>query len=248
METLIKKASNLIANSKYLSAFTGAGISVESGIPPFRGENGLWTKYDPNLFDISFFTNNSQRSWKLLKKLFFDVFEKSNPNDAHIALAHLEKIGLLKIVITQNIDSLHYKAGSKNIAEYHGNSRNLICLRCKKLYEVNKDILKSIPPKCECGGLLKPDFVFFGEDIPREALIKSQATISKTDIMIVIGTTGEVYPASLIPRAAKVNGSKIIEVNTKPSSYTNDITDIFLQGKATLVLNKLKDNIDSLFH
>jgi len=247
MLDLIKKASNLIANSKYLSAFTGAGISVESGIPPFRGENGLWTKYDPNLFDISFFSNNPEKSWKLLKSLFFDIFKKSSPNNAHLALAHLEQKGILKIIITQNIDNLHFMAGSKNIAEYHGNSRNLICLKCGKTYKVNDDILNTIPPRCNCGGLLKPDFVFFGEEIPHDAIEKSRQTVNKTDIMIVIGTTGEIYPASLIPRAAKMNGAKIIEVNTKPSSFTNSITDIFLQGRAAEVLKKIEEEINDIF-
>ncbi len=246
MKSNTREAAELLLNSEYPCAFTGAGISEESGIPTFRGEDGLWTKYDPELFDISYFTANPAESWKLLKKLFFETFAKSRPNEAHYVLARLEQGGLIKALITQNIDNLHFEAGSRNIAEYHGNCRNLVCLRCRKLVKADDEIIENLPPVCRCGGTLKPDIIFFGEEIPEKAALKAQKTVNKTDLMIIVGTTGEVYPASLLPTEANRRGAKIIEVNTTPSSYTNVITDIFLQGKASTMLKELEDEISIL--
>jgi NAD-dependent deacetylase len=246
MKNDTREAAELLLNSRYPSAFTGAGISKESGIPTFRGVDGLWTKYDPELFDISYFTANPAESWKLLKKLFFETFSESRPNEAHYVLARLEQKGLIKALITQNIDNLHFEAGSRNIAEYHGNCRDLVCLRCRELVRSNDKIIENLPPVCRCGGILKPDIVFFGEEIPEKAMLKAQKTVKKTDLMIIVGTTGEILPASLLPTDANRRGAKIIEVNTKPSSYTNVITDIFLQGKASTMLKALEDEINIL--
>lgn len=237
---MIKEAIEIIKNSKYLVAFTGAGISVESGIPPFRGENGIWNKYDMSLLDLSHFERNADTSWKIIKEIFFDFLENIKPNDAHLRLAELESKGILKAIITQNIDNLHQKAGSKNVIEFHGNSRDLVCLNCKETYPVNSKILQKLPPYCEkCGGLLKPDFIFFGEEIPQTAYKKSVEAMKIADVVIIIGTTGIVFPASNLPHLAKENGAKIIEVNIEASAYTNVITDIFIKGKAGDVLNKI---------
>ncbi len=243
----IKKAAEIIKKSKYLSAFTGAGISVESGIPPFRGKNGLWSKFDPSLLELSYFFRNPGESWKLLKSIFYESYYEAKPNEAHLVLARLEKRGILKWIITQNIDNLHHKAGNKNVTEYHGTLRILKCLKCGKTYETTQDIIREDPPLCKsCGSVLKPDIVFFGESIPEKALSEVDMVISKTDTMLVIGTTGEIYPASLIPQFAKNRGAKIIEINIEPSNYTNSITDIFLQGKASSMLLKLEKEIDNL--
>jgi len=236
----LKKAAQFIARAKYLTAFTGAGISVESGIPPFRGENGLWSKYDPQLFDISYFQAHPVESWKLLLKLFYQVFEKAQPNKAHLALAHFENRGQLKVLITQNIDSLHYRAGSRKVIEYHGSTRDLLCMGCRRRITVKKKTLEKLPPLCSCGGVLKPDIVFFGEEIPVNVLEKVENTLNLTDVMLVIGTTGEVFPASLIPSEAKRRGAVIIEVNVSPSTFTGFISDIFLQGRASEVLTSLE--------
>jgi NAD-dependent deacetylase len=238
---MITKAAKLIINANHTTAFTGAGISVESGIPPFRGKNGLWSKYDPVFLDIEYFKKNPKESWKLIKEIFYDFFGKAEPNAAHFSLAEMEKMGLLHSVITQNIDNLHQKAGSKEVYEFHGNSRYLICTNCEKKYLVHNIDLSSLPPKCNnCGAVLKPDFVFFGEPIPEPARTKSFEETQKADVFILIGTTGEIIPASTIPYEAKKNNIKIIEINTQPSNYTNTITDIFLKGKATEVMQKLK--------
>ncbi len=237
---MIEEAKNLIKNSKYCVAFTGAGISVESGIPTFRGEGGIWLKENPQILDINYFKANPKVVWKKIIKNFYEPVKNALPNPAHFALAKLERAGLLKYIITQNIDNLHFKAGNKNIAEYHGNTRQLICMKCGKIKQVTEINFEKIPPLCDsCGGLLKPDFVFFGEPIPVDAAKISDEQAHKADVMLVIGTSGEIMPASVLPYFAKQAGAKIIEINTEKSKYTDEITDIFLQGKAGEILPQL---------
>lgn len=235
-----KEIIEKIQNSKHLVAFTGAGISVESGIPPFRGENGIWNKYDPKIFDIDYYFSNTEKTWQMIKSIFFEVIENVEPNEAHFGLAKLEKLGILKGLITQNIDNLHTKAGNSDVIEYHGNTRQMICTDCASIFPISASILEMTIPICsKCGGLLKPDFVFFGEMIPVDAIKKSNEHVAKADLMLIIGTTGVIYPASLIPHDAKQKGAKIIEINIEPSEYTNSITEYFLKGKATEVLTKI---------
>ncbi|MCX6283922.1 MAG: NAD-dependent deacylase [Bacteroidetes bacterium] len=240
MEEQIRKAAGLILNSRYTTAFTGAGISVESGIPPFRGNEGLWNKYDPRFLEISYFINNPLESWKVIKEIFYDFFGQAKPNKAHLALAAMEKKGLLGKIITQNIDNLHQEAGSVEVCEFHGNSRRLVCLECRRKYPSDGMSLDHLPPTCrECGGILKPDFVFFGEGIPQGAITCSYDAAGLADVFLIIGTTGEVMPANQIPFIAKSAGSKIIEINTEPSNFTGSITDVFIRGKAGEVMQKL---------
>jgi NAD-dependent deacetylase len=242
---MIKEAAEIIRNAKHITAFTGAGISVESGIPPFRGENGLWSKFDPIFLDINYFHQNPLKSWKLIKEIFYDFFGKAKPNAAHIALAEMENSGYINSVITQNIDNLHQEAGSKEVYEFHGTSQNLLCSTCGESYSAISIDLSHLPPKCEkCGTVLKPDFVFFGEPIPEPARTESFAEVERADVFILIGTTGEIMPASLIPYEAKRNGAKTIEVNIKPSNYTNTITDVFLKGKATEIMSSLLESLE----
>lgn len=244
-EKIFRKAGEKISNAERVSAFCGAGISVESGIPPFRGENGLWNKYNPGFLEIGYFLENPGDSWKVIKEIFYDFFGRAKPNTAHKALALMEEKGLIHSVITQNIDNLHQEAGSKKVYEFHGNSKRLICLDCKKGYHVSEIDLNQLPPRCpSCGGLLKPDFIFFGESIPELARTNSFLETRRSDVFILVGTTGEVMPASLIPMEAKHNGAFIIEVNIQKSNYTDNVTDIFLRGKATEVMKKLLDTLD----
>ena len=240
----IEKAVYQLLNSNRTAAFTGAGVSVESGIPPFRGKDGLWSKFDPQFLDINYFTNQPEKSWRLIKEIFYDYFGKAKPNAAHYVLGWLERQGLLQSVITQNIDNLHQAGGSNEVYEFHGNSRNLICTGCSKIHSAANVDLDKLPPKCsDCGSLLKPDFVFFGEPIPEPAQSKSYTEAENADVFLVIGTTGEIMPASLIPIVAAQNGKIIIEINTHPSKYSHSIANIFLQGKATEIMQKLKSII-----
>ncbi len=240
MEKAINKAARLIKNSVHTTAFTGAGISVESGIPPFRGPDGLWSKYDPKILDIGFFQSEPEKAWEAINKLFYDYFGKAEPNGAHRALAQLEDLNLVKAIITQNIDNLHQDAGSKNVWEYHGNYSKLVCLHCKARYQAEEFNFSEKIPRCkEDNFILKPDFVFFGEAIPQKASAASFNEASIADVFILIGTTGEVMPANMVPRLAKQNGATIIEINPEPSSYTDDITDIFLEGRAGEILPEI---------
>lgn len=237
---LLKEAARLLSESKYTTAFTGAGISVESGIPPFRGENGLWNKYDPKSLEIGYFNDNPLKSWKIIVEIFYEFFGSAKPNAAHLILGKMEQSGLLQAVITQNIDNLHQDAGNTNVIEFHGNAKRLICVMCSNHFdpkEVNLDIL---PVKCsQCSGLVKPDFIFFGEEIPPLAFQKSIRAAELSEVMLVIGTTGEVMPAGQIPVLAKTKGAKIIEINPEVSGLTKYITDIHLKGEAAAILSEL---------
>jgi NAD-dependent protein deacetylase/lipoamidase len=244
---MYSKAAQIIKSSKRCVAFTGAGISVESGIPPFRGENGLWNKYDPTIFDIQYFHRNTRHCWEVIREIFYDLFGQVQPNVAHHALAEMEANNLVKAVITQNVDNLHTDAGSKVVHEFHGSLRKLVCLDCRTSYQVSQIDLSTLPPVCfQCGGILKPDVIFFGEAIPEPARTHSFTEASCADCFILIGTTGSVAPANMIPGAAKSNGAFIIEINPCSSEYTSSVSDIFLQDKACVAMEKLMEAIDKI--
>jgi len=241
---MLGKAVDWLRHSSYTTAFTGAGISVESGIPPFRGPQGLWSKYDPIVLDLGYFHKHPLESWKVIKEIFYDFFGKAKPNAAHSALAGMQKAGFLKNIITQNIDNLHQEAGSSEVIEFHGNSHALICTHCGKTFGIQDISLEQLPVNCDvCGALVKPDFIFFGEGIPVKAYEESLEAAQKADVFLVIGTTGESMPAGQIPVIAKQNGAKIIEVNTETSNYTYGITDLFLKGKASEILRQISSQL-----
>ena len=221
-----------LKNSHSAVAFTGAGVSVESGIAPFTGVGGLWNQYDPKFIEINFFLSNPLRSWQEMKKIFFTDMDQAAPNPAHRTLAALESQGLVKGVITQNIDGLHQRAGSKNVAEFHGTIHTLSCLSCGRKYLLKDINLDELPPTCLCGGILKPDFVFYGEGIPPHAYQQAAQLTQQTDLMLIIGTAGQVMPACSLPYAAKENGAKIVEINPASSAYTGAIVDLYFPYKA----------------
>ncbi len=233
----LQEAADVLKRSSHTTAFTGAGISVESGIPPFRGAYGLWSRYDPIVLDINYFHDHPREAWQVIREIFYDYFGKAKPNAAHYTLAEMEKDGKLAAVITQNIDNLHQEAGSREVIEYHGNSQRLICPRCGASFTPADVDLQYLPPRCPHDGeVLKPDFVFFGEPIPPEAARRSEEEARQAEVFLVIGTTGEIMPASLIPQMAKQHGATIIEINPETSNYTHSLTDIYLQGKAGEIL------------
>ena len=243
---LLKQAADTIRNAHRVIAFTGAGISVESGVPPFRGENGIWANHDPSCLDLKVFNASPETAWNELKVIFYDHFSIAKPNAAHLALAEMEKAGYLQGVITQNIDYLHQKAGSKNVIEFHGSSQRLVCQTCGQSRQADEVDWAKLPPRCaDCNKVLKPDFVFFGESIPALAHKHSSSETIMADVWLVIGTTGEVMPAASLPVDAKRNGKTIIEVNVCPSNYTSEVTDIYLEGKATEVLEALMKALSS---
>ncbi|WP_292663019.1 NAD-dependent deacylase [Nitratifractor sp.] len=236
-------AARWIAESRNAAAFTGAGISVESGIPTFRGPEGLWSRYDPKVLDLGYFYEHPAECWKVIKEIFYDYMgAKARPNAAHKLLAELEKQGKLRGVITQNIDNLHQEAGSRNVVEFHGTAQTLLCTECGDRTPFTEHDLSQLPPRCKkCGGLLKPDFIFFGEGIPPQAYRDAMALAEEADLLLVIGTTGEVMPASMIPYEAKQ--AKIIEINVEPSAYTENLTDLFLRSPATEAARELAERL-----
>lgn len=239
--TQLREAASIIVSRAPALVFTGAGISVESGIPPFRGNGGLWESVDPSFVEINYFFSHPERSWKQLKSLFYDNWGAAEPNNAHRAIVGLEKLGLVKTVVTQNIDCMHQRAGSSDVIEFHGTLEKLVCTECGRRFPAVATLLESSLPACtECGGLLKPDVVFFGEGIPEEAAGRAFDLADNTSCVLVVGTTGEVMPACMIPHNAARRGAKIIEVNIVPSEFTRSgLSNIFLCGKAGSVLPEL---------
>ncbi len=246
MQEFIKQAANAIASAKNAAALTGAGISVESGIPPFRGKGGVWERIDPMEFaHIDALTRDPVKVWEMLIKEMAATVGHAQPNDAHKGLARLERLGKLKTVITQNIDGLHQQAGNTDVIEFHGTFAWVRCMQCNLRRETHAIELDIIPPRCECGGIFRPDCVFFGEMIPMHELMRSRQVSSECDLMLVVGTSAVVQPAALMPLAAKSAGATIIEINPEPTPLTDSVSDILLQGKAGAVMNQLLELLET---
>jgi NAD-dependent deacetylase len=243
-ETLIKRAAQDIVSSQKTIALTGAGISVESGIPDFRSAGGLWSKYDPEEYaHIGAFRSNPAKVWHMIKDMM-ELVLGAEPNPAHIALAELEKMGLLSSVITQNVDGLHQRGGSKEVIEFHGSNQWLICLQCGYRQDAASISLDVIPPPCpQCNAILKPDVVFFGEPIPWEAQTRSFEEARTCDLVLVVGTSAVVYPAAGIPTSAKQSGATVVEINMEPTPLTGYISDYLIQGAAGAILPKIVEEV-----
>ena len=237
MDEFISEAAKIIKKSKSLIALTGAGISVPSGIPDFRSKGGLWDKYDPMIYaNISSFHRTPEKIWDMIFDMMSLVIN-AKPNDAHYTLAKLENLGILKALVTQNIDGLHCKAGSSKVIEFHGNTELLECLKCGKSFKSESyRITEKKIPLCSCGAVLKPSVIFFGEAIPEDALIESTDFAASADAVLVIGTSSAVYPAAAIPAIAKRNGAVIIEFNIEESENTSALTDILILGNVEKTL------------
>ncbi|NVM25227.1 MAG: NAD-dependent deacylase [Desulfobacterales bacterium] len=245
MDELIEEAARIILGSKLTLALTGAGISVESGIPDFRSRGGLWDRFDPEEYGTIYaFRKDPEKVWKMLKEME-DTLDRARPNEAHVGLAELESMGLLQCVSTQNVDNLHQEAGSRDVIEYHGNSRSLTCLWCNRKHDY-KEKKGEYPPRCTCGKILKPDVIFFGETIPFEAMERSSQLASTCQALLIVGTSALVSPFNILPRQAKQAGAKIIEINLERTVLTDHITDIFLQGKASEKVSQVVSAVKEL--
>ncbi len=237
----LKKVAEIVKEKGQVVAFTGAGISVESGIPTFRGAQGLWERYDPDEYaHIRSFLRNPEKVWMMLREMAYLIFE-AKPSPAHLALGELERMGFLRAVITQNVDGLHHEAGNKNVIEYHGNHRWLVCPSCHSKKPFTRESLNVFPyPRCErCERALKPDVVFFGESIPLDAMIRANEEAKNCKVMLIIGTSGVVYPAAEIPYISKAYGATIVEINLERTPFTNSITDYFFAGSASTYLPEI---------
>jgi NAD-dependent deacetylase len=240
MDDLIKQAADDLAAARNVVALTGAGISVESGIPPFRGKGGLYEKFDPmEIASIDAFMRDPARVWNVLVKEMKEVVDAASPNDGHKGLAKLEEMGKLTTVITQNIDGLHQDAGNTDVIEFHGTFAWQRCMDCHQKYETGKVDISKVPPRCRCSGILRPDVVFIGEMIPQDALWRSRQAASDCDLMLVIGTSAEIQPAALMPGFAKESGAKVVEINPEKTPLTREISDYLIMGPAGEVMNQI---------
>jgi NAD-dependent deacetylase len=241
-EELIKKTAKTIFESKKTIALTGAGISVASGIPPFRGKGGLWEKYNPDEYaHVTAFLEDPKKVWIMLKEMI-DTILPAKPNPAHIALSQLEDMGFLSGIITGNVDSLHQAAGSKNIWELHGSNRTLICMKCNSTYPIERYQIK-MPPRCECGFALRPDVVLFGEQLPQDTLFGSYALAKECDLMLVAGTSSVVSPMSHMPFYTKENHGNVIEVNLEETHLSSLISDGVITGRVEDILPKIVEEV-----
>ncbi len=238
MLEIYKEIARIIKQKKHVVAFTGAGISVDAGIPAFRGGQGLWEKYDPMEYaEIDAFHRDPDKVWTMLREMG-DLILRAEPSPAHKALGVMEAAGLLDAVITQNVDGLHQVAGNSNVIEYHGNHRQLICESCSMTSPFTEESTKVLPfPRCErCAQPLKPNVVFFGEQIPPKAMIGANREASACSVLIIIGTSGVVYPAADIPFLARSNGATVVEINVSPTPFTSSVTHHFLEGRASIIM------------
>ena len=239
MDKLYEEVARLIFDLKECVALTGAGISAESGIPTFRSKGGMWEKYDPAVYaSIEVFRQDPSKYWTI-RGDFIRNYDSYNPNAGHYALVELEQMEILNSVLTQNIDGLHTKAGSKNVIEIHGSLRETYCLKCGKEY-IAPHVPEGIPPYCECGGVLKPNTVLFGEQLPQDALMKAHSETTTCKVMLVIGTSAVVQPAASLPYSARESGAKIIEINIEKAFPA---ANYFIQEKAGVALLRIVQEI-----
>jgi len=256
LDRQIDRAAATLLDARAVVALTGAGLSVESGIPPFRGPGGLWTKYgEPPLDGYQRFLRDPAKAWRerlhpteSWAKGLHETLGRAKPNAGHQALVELEQLGLLDALITQNVDDLHRQAGSRALLEIHGNHALLRCLECHTRYEpgaiaIDEDAL---PPRCpDCGGVIKSDTVQFGEPIPPDVLRDCYAAVEGCDCMLVIGTTATVFPAAEFPFAVLRGGGRVIEVNPYESELTRAAT-LSLAGPGGGVLPRLIHHVRRL--
>jgi len=237
-DAAVAQAAALLLRARSGIAFTGAGISVESGIPHFRGQGGLWTKFDPyKVAHIDTFRKDPAQYWTYsLNHRRTDA----EPNRAHRALVDLERRGQLRAVITQNTDGLHQKAGSGHVVELHGSSHEVVCLDCDARFpreQVDRMNREHCPPSCPaCGGrFLKPTVVLFGEALPVRALRDAQTLAMAADVVLIVGSSLQVYPAAGIPRLAREHGAELCIINAEPTAFDH-LAAVAIHGKAGEIL------------
>jgi NAD-dependent deacetylase len=253
MDESLDAAARCLVDARYVIALTGAGLSVESGIPPFRGPNGLWTKYgEPPMNGYERFLADPRKAWEdrlnptgPMRELW-QALAQAGPNPAHQALVELEDMGIVRATITQNVDNLHRMAGSRRLLEIHGNATLIRCIRCVTRFEREEIDYAVLPPRCpRCDGILKSDTVSFGEPIPPDVLMACGEEADHADCMLVAGTSATVYPAAGFPIAIAERGGDLIEVNPYPSELTA-LCRVTLTGAAGEVLPALVDRIRAM--
>ncbi len=239
MESLIQKAAALICQARTIVAFTGAGVSTESGIPDFRSPGGIWEKYQPVYFDDFISSEASRREFWLRSRATYPVIRDAKPNPTHLALYELEKMGKLEAIITQNIDHLHHKAGNaqEKIIEIHGTTAYALCLDCQKKYdrdelqrqlEAREEI--TVPRCTACGGPVKDATISFGQAMPEREMALAGQKAQACDLMILLGSSLVVYPAAYLPQQARQSGARLIIINLDPTPFDH-LADVVLHAK-----------------
>ncbi len=239
--TDLVRACGLMADASRIAAFTGAGISAESGVPTFRdSDDALWRKYDPmEIAQIHSFMRDPTLYWEFFKEARYPIMSRAQPNDGHRALVAMERAKQLRWLITQNIDGLHQAAGSREVIELHGNTRRILCLECgaehswDEVYQALRSV--AVPPCRLCGGQIKPDVVFFGEGLPPDAMNRAAQAIGQCDVFLAVGSSLVVHPAAMMPAQAKAMGADLIIVNMTPTPY-DSMADVVLRQPAGRVL------------
>lgn len=244
----LKKAATLLRESKRAVALTGAGISTPSGIPDFRStDSGLWDQYDPmTIASLISFRYNPEKFFEWSHPLTKQIFN-AKPNPAHYSLARLEEAKILAAVVTQNIDNLHHRAGSKRVFEVHGHLREATCIKCfqKVPAEAHMRIFveeAKIPRCTDCDGILKPDIVLYGEQLPFDVVNEAQSAIASSDLVLIVGSSLEVTPVALFPIEAINSGAGMIIVNDEPT-YLDEKADFIFHNDAAILLPRLVDEV-----
>ncbi len=258
-----QEAAEILAHAKRAVAFSGAGVSAESGIPTFRDPGGIWDKFEPEeIGTVPALLRTAQDNPELIRQFLLDtvtVFERSEPNRAHQCVARLEKMGIVVAVITQNIDGLHIEAGSQNVIEVHGSLLRGRCLACDRQFPLQRDTLFKrahemlddesgfsidkvalILPTCSCGGVTRPDVVMFGESVQR--IQDAFQVAALCDVMLILGTSGVVYPAAACPGEAYKAGAKLIEINPNEKCF-GTMTNVFIKASAERAMRTLMERV-----
>lgn len=266
MAEVYRQAAEMIVAGRNIVGFSGAGISAESGIHTFRDPGGIWDQFDPaEVGTADGLIETALRNPTVIRRFLaqaLETFEQAKPNDGHLGLVELEKMGKLRSVLTQNIDNLHLEAGSSRVIEVHGNIYRARCLACGRKQPVNRDrlhqrlhailedergfdlvALAGLFPPCSCGSATRPDVVMFGEAV--QQLHEAYAEATTCDVMLVLGTSGVVYPAAALPHEAAEHGAKIIEVNPTENCF-HPITEVFIQEKAAKGMSRLVEMVKDL--
>jgi len=239
-----KEFLDRLSTAQNIVFFTGAGISAESGIPTFRGKDGIWNKLNPEeLANFNAFLKNPQIVWEWYnhrKK----IIHESKPNKGHLAIAEFQNFFTNVAVVTQNIDNLHRRAGSSTVFELHGNIERNFCIKCKKNYDSELDFSSGVP-KCGCGGLIRPDVVWFGEFLPQDEFRKSEIASVGSDIFFIVGTSAIVYPAASLIFSAKEKGAYLVEINIEETEVSS-ISDLSFFEKAGTILPAIIDELKKI--
>lgn len=235
----VEAVAAAIREARSVICLSGAGVSVPSGIPDFRSPGGLWTRMDPMEYaTLDALNEDPAKVWSLFREIEA-LTRDARPNAAHTALARLEAEGFLELLITQNVDGLHQAAGSRRVVELHGNGRRTRCMRCLRteVREPGESIGDGVP-RCECGGVLKLDVTLFGESLPMDAIRGAVTAAEQADLILVVGTSATVVPASTVPHIVLSNGGRVVEMNLE-RTVLSDRASFCLQGDLTHTLPAL---------